>query len=159
MQSPIDPTSCKVLVPLKGNRAGRAADTVVGAIPVVEFGGATGASRSVERTRIGLVTLNTRAAKPPEMLKPAPAGKRFSDAPVGLSGVKGGGACRRGDGEHERAVVAAGAWTRPPEPGNHNRRRCRVRQSERLIVATKRLIPVERRSLGVSGADSKVRAV
>ena len=131
---------------------------VEGAIPAVEFGGAADMSRSVKRTRIGLVT-HMRVAKLPELLKPASAGKRFPNAPVGLSGVKGGGACRRGGWEHERAVVAVGACARSSEPGINNRSRRCVRQSERLVVAMKRLIPVERRGLGVSGADSKVRAV
>jgi hypothetical protein len=158
MKSPTDPTNCKVFVSPKGNPASRAADIVVGAIPAVEFGGAADASRSIMQTRIGLVRSKLGVAKQPKMPKPAPAGKRFPNAPVGLPGVKGGSACRRGSWEHERAVAAFGAGGRRPEPGNNNRCRCRVRQSDRPVVATKRLITAERRGLGVSGADSKVCA-
>jgi hypothetical protein len=43
--------------------------------------------------------------------------------------------------------------------GINNRAGCRGWQSERPIVAVKRLTPVERRGLGVSGADSEVRVV
>ena len=123
----------------------------------MKFGRIEGISRSVERIRIGLVN-KSRAARHPNVLKPASLGKRFPNAPRELSGVKGDGVCRRVGWEHERAVVAAGrAVAGQSVAGNHNRGGCRERQSERLVVAMKRLIPVERRGLGVSGADSKVR--
>jgi hypothetical protein len=101
-----------------------------------------------------------RATKLPEKLKSALAGKRYPDAPVRLSGVKGGGARRRGGWEHERAVAAVRV-SNPGESGLgiNNRAGCRGWQSERPIVAVKRLTPVERRGLGVSGADSEVRVV
>ena len=155
MKSPVNPTSCKVLVPRKGNQAGRAADVRTGAIPSMEFGGCAGMSRSVERTRIGLVKRSMGVAKLPEKLKPVSAGKWFPSAPAGLSGVKGGGTCRRVGWEHERAAVAAGACARRPVRGNHNRDRCGVRQSERPIVARKRLTTAERRGLGREHAESE----
>lgn len=43
--------------------------------------------------------------------------------------------------------------------GMNNRVGCYVRESERLVVAMKRVMTVERRSLGWSGADSEVRVV
>ena len=159
MQNPTNPVSCKVLIPRKGNRAGSSADVRAGAIPSTKFGDCAEASRSDKRTRIGLVT-QMRATKLPEKLKSAFAGKWFPGAPAGLSGVKGGGASRRGSWEHERAVAAVRAF-RPgkPDSGINNRVGCRDRQSERPVVAAKRVITVERRGLGVSGADSEVRVV
>jgi hypothetical protein len=46
-----------------------------------------------------------------------------------------------------------------PDSGINNRVGCRDRQSERPVVAVKRVMTVERRGLGVSGADSEVRVV
>lgn len=43
--------------------------------------------------------------------------------------------------------------------GMNNRLGCCERESERLVVAMKRVMTVERRSLGESGADSEVRVV
>ena len=157
MQSPTNPVSCKVLTPRKGNQAGSSTDVRAGAIPTTKFGVCARVSRSDKRTRIGLVT-HMRATKRPDVLKSASAGKWFPSAPAGLSGVKGGGASRRGGWEHERAVAAVRAL-RPvqPGPGINNRAGCRDRQSERPVVAVKRVTTVERRGLGVSGADSEVR--
>ena len=159
MQNPTNPVSCKVLTPRKGNQAGSSADVRAGAIPPTKFGGCAEASRSVKRTRIGLVT-HMRVTKLPEMLKSVSAGKWFPRAPAGLSGVKGGGAPRRGGWEHERAVAAIWAF-RPgkPDSGINNRVGCCDWQSERPVVAVKRVMTVERRGLGVSGADSEVRVV
>ena len=158
MQNSTNPVSWNVLTPRKGNQAGSSADVRAGAIPPMELGGCAEASRSDKRTRNGLVT-QMRATKLPEMLKSAPAGKRYPDAPAGLSGVKGGSAPRRGGWEHESAIAAVRAF-RPgePDPGINNRVGCRGWQSERPVVAMKRVMTVERRGLGVSGADSEVRA-
>jgi len=159
MQNPTNPVSCKVLTPRKGNRAGSSADVRAGVIPSTKFGVCARASRSAKRTRIGLVT-QMRATKLPEMRKSASAGKWFPSAPAGLSGVKGGGASRRGSWEHERAVAAVRAFRLgKPDSGINNRVGCRDRQSERPVVAAKRVMTVERRGLGVSGADSEVRVV
>ena len=160
MKSPTDPTSCKVLVSRRGDRARRNVDTAQGVTLAVKFDAPAGASRSAKRTRNGLVTRNTGAAKQPDVPKPELAGKRFPSAPARLSGVKGGGACRRGGWEHERAVGAAAAKSRGElGPGNNNRQECPARQSERPIVAMKRVTTAERRGLGASGADSKERVV
>ena len=157
MQNPTNPVSCKVLTPPKGNQAGSSADVRVEVIPPTKFGVCADASRSVKRTRIGLVT-QMRATRLPNKLKSALTGKRCPCAPARLSGVKGGSAHRRGSWEHERAVAADRASSPvEPGPGINNRDGCRDRQSERSIVAAKRLIPVERRGLGGSGADSEVR--
>ncbi len=160
MKSPTDPTSCKVLVSRRGDRARRNVDTAQGVTLAVKFDAPAGASRSAKRTRNGLVTRNTGAAKQPDVPKPELAGKRFPSAPARLSGVKGGGACRRAGWEHERAVGAAAAKSRGElGPGNNNRQECPARQSERPIVAMKRVTTAERRGLGASGADSKERVV
>lgn len=44
-------------------------------------------------------------------------------------------------------------------PGMNNRMGCCERESERLVVAMKRVMTVERRGLGESGVDSEVRVV
>jgi hypothetical protein len=123
----------------------------------VKFGMVIGMGRSDKRTRIGLVT-QTRAVRHPNLLKPESSGKRFLYALLELFGVKGDGMYRRGSWEHERAHEASGGQP----TGRRLRETITVAvakwKSERPIVAMKRLIPVERRSLSVSGADSKVCA-
>ena len=77
---------------------------------------------------------------------------------MGFPGVKGVSARGQNRRELGRPTVAAGGKRhRQAETGNHNRGRRDEWESERPIVALKRLIPVERRGLGVSGADSEVR--
>ena len=81
-----------------------------------------------------------------------------SVARTGFPGVKGVSARGQNRRELGRPTVAAGGERpRQAETGNHNRPRRDAWESERPIVATKRLMPVERRGLGVSGADSEVR--
>ncbi len=83
-----------------------------------------------------------------------------SIAGTGFPGVKGVGACGQSHQELGRPTVAAGVeCCQQAGTENHNRLGRDEWESERPVVATKRLIPVERRGLGVSGADSEVRVV
>lgn len=77
----------------------------------------------------------------------------------GFPGVKGDSARGKNRRELGRAAAAVGRW----EPGQldsgiNNRVRCCGRQSERSIVAMKRVTTVERRGLNAKSAESEGRA-
>jgi hypothetical protein len=78
-------------------------------------------------------------ASHPDLVKPASALKPRSSAGVGLSGVRGGGACVIDEpGTWEARFGVSLATRGQPWVGNHNRLWGRVRASERFIVARKR---------------------
>jgi hypothetical protein len=82
-----------------------------------------------------------------------------SGARAEFSGVKGVGACAQSHWELGRpAAAAAGLCSGESDLETNNQVGCHGRESERPVVAIKRLITVERRGLGESGADSEVRA-
>ncbi len=74
------------------------------------------ASRSVPRTRFGLVTRIMGVASLPDVVKPAPVGKPRSDAPTGLPGVRGDSA--RGKNRQELGRPHLEFW-----PGGQDNRR------------------------------------
>ena len=82
-----------------------------------------------------------------------------SESCTGFPGVKGDSARGKNRRELGRAAAAAGSWEPgQPDSGINNRVRCRGRQSERSIVAVKRVTTVERRGFNAMGAESEGRA-
>ena len=82
-----------------------------------------------------------------------------SESRIGFPGVKGDSARGKNRRELGRAAAVVGGWCPgQPNSGINNRVRCRGRQSERSVVAMKRVTTVERRGLDVMGAESEGRA-
>jgi len=82
-----------------------------------------------------------------------------SESRTGFPGVKGDSARGKNRRELGRAAAVVGGWCPgQPNSGINNRVRCRGRQSERSVVAMKRVTTVERRGLDVMGAESEGRA-
>ncbi len=78
---------------------------------------------------------------------------------TGFPGVKGDSARGKNRRELGRAAAAVGSWAPgQPDSGINNRARRRGRQSERPIVAVKRVTTVEQRGLDARGAESEGRA-
>jgi hypothetical protein len=77
----------------------------------------------------------------------------------GSSGVKGDGACGKNRRELGRSIVGTAGWCCGHAlAGMNNRGRRGEWKSERSVVAMKRVTTVERRGLGVIGAESEERA-
>ena len=158
MQSPTDPVSCNVLILPKGNQAGSAVDVLTSNCHR-EAPRARRREPQRKQTRIGLVRLKKlRAARLPKM-------SEASTRREAVSGCTGG--ALRGERGRRAPKGQLGTWESRPrrraaarqrQPGINNRWRCGGWQSERPIVAMKRLTPVERRGLGCEGAESEVRA-
>ena len=82
-----------------------------------------------------------------------------SESRTGFPGVKGDSARGKNRRELGRAAAAVGAaGPGQSDSGINNRVRCRGWQSERPIVAMKRVTTVERRGLNAKGAESEGRA-
>jgi hypothetical protein len=84
--------------------------------------------------------------------------EKRSESRMGFPGVKGDSARGKNRRELGRAAAVVGGWCPgQPDSGINNRVRCRGRQSERPIVAMKRVTTVERRGLNARGAESEGR--
>ena len=82
-----------------------------------------------------------------------------SESRTGFPGVNADSARGKNRRELGRAAAAVGGWcSGEPDLGINNRVRCCGRQSERFIVAMKRVTTVERRGLNVMSAESEGRA-
>jgi len=95
-----------------------------------------------------------KAASLPNKMKPATSDEATDDKQsLGISGVRGDSArgknSRGGPGRPDRAVPSSSSREHERRVGMHNCAGCSGRESDRLLVARKRVTTVEQRGLSV----------